>query len=136
MFKIESGLKSQSGIAALLTVVIISAAVLIMARSASLSGINEIEIAYLSSESGEALAIAEGCAEETLRRLQIDSSYTASDVILSVGNGSCTINIAANGDERTITVLGNVRDYYKKIEVNTSLGSGQITIDNLREISN
>ncbi len=135
MFKVEADFKSQSGIAALLTVVIISAAVLIIAKSASLSGINEVDMAYLSGRGGEALAIAEGCAEETLRRLQINSSYTANDVILSVGNGSCTINITANGDERTITALGNVRDYFKKIEVEATIGTEQIVIDDWDEVN-
>ncbi len=127
--------KSQSGLAALLIIVIIGATALIMAKSASLLGIGEVDMAYIMEKGEETLIMAEGCAEETLRRFRLDSNYVANDFSLPVGNGQCTINTTANGDQRTITVLGNVADYYKKIQVDMTINNEQIIIDNWQELS-
>ena len=127
--------KSQSGIAALLLIVIIGAVSLVMVKSAALIGIGEVDMAYTNSKAQETLDIAEGCAEETLRRLQIDPDYTANNFYLTLGNGSCVINSTINGNERIITAEGIVEEYYKKIEVKAIISNGQITIDNWQEIS-
>jgi hypothetical protein len=127
--------KSQSGLAALLIIVIIGAMALIMVKSASLLGIGEVNMAYTFEKGGETLIMTEGCAEETLRRFQLNSDYTASDFSLPIGNGQCTINTTADGDQRTITVLGNVADYYKKIQATATFNNGQITIDSWQELS-
>ena len=127
--------KSQSGIAALLTVVIIGAAALIMARSASLLGIGEADMAYTLEKGERTSAMAEGCVEEILRRFQLDPNYAAIDFVLPVGNGQCTVNTEANGNQRTIIVLGNLDEYYKNIQVDITINNEQIIIDNWQELS-
>ncbi len=127
--------KSQSGLAAILTVVIIGATALIMARGATLLGIGEVNIAYISEKADKSLSIAESCAEEILRRFQLDPNYAASDFILPVGNGQCIINTIANSNQRIITVLSNTDDYYKKIQVDMTINTEQIIINNWQELS-
>ncbi|RLC38576.1 hypothetical protein DRH27_01950 [Candidatus Falkowbacteria bacterium] len=128
--------KSQSGMAAIIIVVVIGATALVLAKSASLSGINEIDISFNKDQGEKALSLAEGCAEETLRRIQLDTSYIAADLELTYGGGYCIINTEANGSQRTITINSQVGDYFKKLEVEAELEENRIIINNWQEVSN
>ncbi len=122
----------QSGVAALLTVVIVAAATLIMSYSASLLGLGELDMGYTSSLGAEAFSVADGCMEEAFRRIRLDTNYNGGS--LGLGSGTCIIGVVANGNNRTITVTGTVLEYNKKIEANLILSGNVITIDSWEEI--
>jgi len=121
-------------VAALLTIVIISAAVLIMAFSASLLGLGELDLGYTSQKGGEALSAADSCVEEALRRLRLDSDYSGGD--LNVGQGSCIINITVNGSDRTITAESTVGEYHKKVQAEATLSGSDTAITSWQEMDN
>lgn len=124
----------QKGVSAIITIVILSVAGLIMAYSAVILGLGELEMGYNLQQGGETLAIADGCMEEALRRIRVDSSYSGDT--LNLGDGSCIISVAGSDSSRTITVISSIGNYNKKIESNISLsGSGKITIDSWEELS-
>lgn len=131
-------LTAERGFAALFTIVVVSAAVLIMAYSASLLGLGELDLGYTSQKGNEAFAIADGCMEEALRRLRLNSSY-AGETLTTI-NGSCIISIETSGSDRTITVTASTTDaHYKKIEANVTLSSDTlpvITVNSWSEESN
>ncbi len=117
----------QSGVAALLTIIIVSAATLIMAYNASLLGLGELDMGYASQKGGEALSMADGCVEDAFWRLRLDSAYSGGN--MTVSDGSCIINILANGNDRVISVIASTTgDYYKKIEANITLSSDTIPL--------
>ena len=117
----------QSGFAALLTIVIVSSAVLIMAYSASLLGLGELELGYTSQKGDEAFAIADGCMEETFRRLRLDSGYSGDSH--TTKNGSCIISVGASGSDRIITITASTTDSYnKKIEAIIMLSADNIPV--------
>ncbi len=122
--------KSESGFAALVAVVIIGAVSLLIAKNISILSWDELETSYTLDKGEEALAIAEGCAEETIRRFELSSDYSASDLSLELGNGECLINTSADGDNRVITVTGRVIDFYRKISVNISISSSSAPVLN------
>ena len=126
--------KSKKGVAALITIVVISASILTMALTSSLLGLGELELGFTSSKGAEALSVVDSCVEEAIIRLERDSGYTGGT--LNLGNGSCTTSIVANVNDRIITVVGNVGEYYKKVEVDTTLSSGKININSWQELSN
>lgn len=127
----------QSGLVALLAIIIISAASLIMVLNASSLGLGELDLGYTASEGGTAFYVADGCMEEALERIRKDTSYGLSGTIsLTVSNGSCTIDISDSGDDRTVTVLGTSSDFNKKIEVGLTLAGNVITINNWEEKDN
>ena len=66
---------NQQGIAALLVVLVLSAAGLIAAYTASVVGLTQLEVSFTGSKGLEALSVAEGCAEETLHRIRLDDMY-------------------------------------------------------------
>lgn len=109
---------SPVGFSALLTVLIIGVAALTMAYSASLLGLGELELGYTAQKGGEAFYAADGCLEETLRRLRLNANYGvgAGIISLTIGNNSCTITIDdLGGNQRQIIVKGESKGYYKKI---------------------
>ncbi|MCK5591230.1 MAG: hypothetical protein KAI72_04670 [Candidatus Pacebacteria bacterium] len=126
--------KDQKGIAAILTVIIISAATLIMAFNSSLLGLGELELGYTSQKSGEAMAVADSCVEESLRRLRLDSSYAGG--VLNVNSDSCVINIVVAGANRTIVAESTVGEYHKKIQVEATLSGRDVTVNSWQELDN
>lgn len=131
---VERKYKNSEGVAALLTVVIISAAVLIMAYSSSIMGLGELELGVTESSGQEAFSVADGCMDEALERLRKDSSYTGS--YLSTANGSCMISVATVGSNSTTTVSASSTDgYYRKIETAASVSGGVVTVTSWEEKS-
>lgn len=129
----------QKGGAILLIVVIIAAATLIMAYSSSILGLGELDLGYTSQKGSEAFSMADGCMEETLRRIRLNTNYGigTGTINLSVDSGSCTIDIEYLGEnQRRITVSGTISDYTKKIETELILNGNIITVTSWVEKSN
>ena len=131
----------KRGVAALLIVVIVGAATLIMAYSASILGLGELDVGYVSQKGGEAFSVADACTEETLRRIFLDNNYGvgAGNINLSVDNGSCIINVVDLGsNQRRITTTGTVTvendTYNKSIQTEITISSGVIAVDSWEEI--
>jgi len=137
-YKQQLVLENSRGVAALLTIIIVAAATLIMAYGASLLGLGELDLGYTSSKGGEALALAEGCAEEAMRRIRLDTSYAVTSSSLAFDNGSCIITVEVSGNNRTIKANSTVGDFHKKIELGLtfSLSGNVITINSWEELEN
>jgi DNA/RNA endonuclease YhcR with UshA esterase domain len=130
---------NQHGIAAFLTIVIVAAASLIVAYSASIMGLGELDLGYTSQQGGEALSVADGCMEETMRRIRLSTSYGVGSgtINLTVSNGSCTIDVTDLGSsKRRIIVVGTKGDYNKKIQLDLTLTGNVITVDAWEEAGN
>ena len=125
---------NNKGAAALLTVVIIGAATLIMAVSASFLGLGELDLGYTAQKNAEVFNIADGCMEEAMRHLRIDSTYAGA--ALSLGDGSCIISVVAVLNDRTITVEAALGAYNKKIEASLTLTGNVITLNSWQEKEN
>ena len=109
--------KNKKGIAALLTVVIVGAITFLMTYSSVLIGLGELDMASASAGGAKALGVANGCMEETLRRIRIDNLYGVPGPLnFLTPDGSCTIQVALfGGDARIIVVTGTSGSYSKKI---------------------
>jgi hypothetical protein len=127
--------KNQDGLAVLLVVVVIGAVSLILTRSASQVGLSGLETAWAGAKAGEVFTIGEACLEETLRRWQIDSNYTAANVVLTIGNGQCLITATAADNKRIVIVQAQSGDYYKKFKVEATINNNQIILNSWQEIS-
>lgn len=128
-------LDDERGVAALLTIVIVSAAALVMAASASFLGLGELDLGYTSRLTGAAFAAADGCVEETLRRIRLDPLYGvgAGTQVLTLSDGSCTVDVAATGDDRTVVVVSTVDAYHAKLEVALTLTGTVVTVTSWEE---
>lgn len=125
--------RRQSGVAALLVIVILSAAVLVIAQSAAFIGIGELSHGYIDKTGSEARALAEGCAEEALLRLRRDAGYAVTDHALPTSRGSCTITVSADGSERTIVARGALRGFHRELTIILDVATGVPVIVSWRD---
>lgn len=129
----QQGKQSERGIAALIVIVLVSAAALLFAQGAALLGLGELDLGYTSQKGAEAFSVADGCMEEGLARMRRNANYTGDS--LNVSNGSCTITVTGS-NPYTLLVLGTTGNYNKRIEAVITLSSNVITINSWEELSN
>lgn len=130
---IKKNVKNQEGFVALLTIILVSAAVLIMAFSASFLGLGSLEGGYTKVSGDKAFWMADSCMDEALERLRINGSYTGSN--LSLGDASCIISVVDNGDSKSIVVNASSTDnHYKNISATVDDTAGYIILSNWNEI--
>lgn len=125
--------KNEEGFVVLLLILVISTVTLLIGYSAMVLGLRELDMGYSSSESSNALALAEGCVDETLRQLNFNSSYTGGT--LSFGDDSCIITVVDSSGDKIITVTGQIGNYYKKVEVNATVSTTPYIINSWEEKS-
>lgn len=121
-----------------MTLVIIGAAGLLMAFGAALLGIGELELGYTGQKGAEALSVADGCMEDTMRRMRLDTNYgvAAGTLNLTIDSGSCTIDVTDLGSgQRRIVVTGTIDTYNKRIQTDLTLTGNVISIDSWQELS-
>jgi uncharacterized protein YdiU (UPF0061 family) len=123
----------RPGIALMIVIVIIGTAALIIALNASLLGLGELQFGYTSQQGSETLSLADGCVEETFRRLQLDRAYPGGS--LTVDGGSCLIDIFVCGLNRIITVQSVIGAYHKSIRMDVDISSNnEILVTSWEEI--
>lgn len=124
----------KRGVAALLTVLIVSVAALLIAFSAAVLGMGEMDMGYTAQKGQESYSFANGCVEEALRQLQLNVNWTGETLNLS--EGSCIIGVVQNANDRTITVSSRVNNFNKKLQVLVTINNEIITLNSWQEIEN
>lgn len=113
-------LREQNGIAALLAVIVIGAVALLFVKNVALLSIRELDSGFISQRGTSALTMADGCIEESLRRLRLDTSYTGGFQTLT--DSSCIITVTEGGLTRTIVTTASTTDaFYAKVEATVTL---------------
>jgi len=124
-------IKKQQGAATLLLVIVLTASALIVASSVLFLGLGELDMGYTYQCGEEAFALADGCIEETLRRLKLESGYLGGS--LDLGKGSCIIGVSGDAINKTINATSTVENCNKKIESTISISSGATIVNTWRE---
>ncbi|HBU07347.1 MAG TPA: hypothetical protein DEB09_04670 [Candidatus Magasanikbacteria bacterium] len=122
------------GMVALLTVIIVSATALLMAFSASMLGLGEMDMGYTSQKGQESLSFVNGCAEESLRQLQLNANWPGGT--LNLMGGSCIISVFSNGNNRVLTVSGTIDNFTKKLQILASVNNGMVSTTSWQEQEN
>ena len=107
--------KRQNGYIALVALLIIAAAGLTIGIAVSLSGIEELQSSFGSTQALTAKNLANACIEDGLERLRnnfVDYSGT-----LSINSDFCIIMIDVDGNSAILAATGTVDVYHQKIEV-------------------
>lgn len=121
---------NKQGIAAIITVIVIGAVVLMMGKNLAFIGLSHFEAAGAYSQGNIAKEIAVSCAEEVIRRFQIDGNYSASNKNISIGLGQCTYITVTNDQDRTIQINIKYNNYYHQGTVVINVDNGIISIVN------
>ena len=123
--------KNKNGVAMLLVVIILTAAALIVASSVLFQGLGELDMGYTYQCGEESFAAVDGCVEDALQRLKIDSGYTGGT--LALGNGNCIIGVSGILPNKVIMATSTVGSCVKRLQTNVTINSGSITINSWLE---
>lgn len=124
--------EGQKGFVALVTVLIVSALVLIVTIGLSLRTIDEMEMGLQKSLSSETYYFANLCAEDALMKLKANSNYSGDEVI-NIGKGSCTI-LPIEGNW-TIKISASFSGQVKKMRLVISQIHPEIVVDSWQEVA-
>lgn len=124
-------LKSKKGSALLVVIIILAAAGLMMGTSILYSGLGELDMGFTYQCGEEAFSFVDGCLEESLIRLKLDSSYNGGS--FTIGNGNCIINIAGDAANKIINATSSVGNCMKRMQATAFLDGGNINIINWEE---
>jgi len=106
------------GFIALISILIISALIVLISVGVSLRSIGETNMALDEQEAHRALALADLCSEQALINLINDINYSGGETI-TVGDESCDI-VSVDGvgnEDRIVKTESIVSGYTKKIKV-------------------
>lgn len=122
----------RSGAVALISVLVISAVIVVIGVGINLRSIGSLQSAFKSRRSTEAFYVADTCIEEALIRLRRNAAYSGGS--LAVGDGTCTITIAVNGNERTVTATATVDTFTRVLEAVVDVVNKIVTMKKWREV--
>ena len=124
----------MNGYIALTSILIISAIVLLIALSAGLLSISELNMGLEKNQSAEAYYLASACAEQGLQEIRNSDSFTGAGN-LSLENGTCTYDVSQTGGEnRTVEALGSVNNIVRKIKISLDAINPSINITSWQEV--
>ncbi len=127
---------NQSGLTALVSLVVISSVALLIALSVNLLSLSEMQMGFDRGRSSKAFWAAEACLDEAKIRLKRNSSYAGGSLTVD-SNTTCTSSIVQNGQKRIITTSGTVDGIMiRRIEARVDLSGGTISLDYWKELSN
>ncbi len=111
-------MKHQQGYIALVTILIISAIVLLVGISVNLLSISESDMGLQKNQSSEAYYLANLCAEDALMKLKDDLNYLGNET-LTIGDGSCYIYApeGSGNKDRIIKATGTIYNHTRKIKI-------------------
>lgn len=121
----------QKGFIAIVSVLVISAAVLAIAVTVSTLSIGQEQSSYSLTKGEETLSFIEGCAEDALLKLRASPSYSGGNIIRPEGN--CTVSVYQAGNIYTLNVSTLSTNYKRTVQIVANRGS-QVTITSWKEI--
>ncbi|HSW87945.1 MAG TPA: hypothetical protein VLG12_02160 [Candidatus Saccharimonadales bacterium] len=121
----------QKGYIAILTVLIISAVVLIIATTVSLLAIGEAQSAFALFKGEDTITFVEGCMEDALLKARNNNSYTSGSITRP--EGTCTITISKAGTTWTVMATTTNTQYARTVQAVITRGS-QMAITSWKEL--
>jgi len=129
-------MKNQQGYIALMSLIIISVLVVLIASSANLLSISESVMGLQENQGWEVYYLANACAEEALMKLKNDLNYSGNET-LGFDNGNCTIKpLEGTGSEnRIIKTSGTAYNQVRKIRIEINRVSPDTEIKSWQEVT-
>lgn len=126
----------NQGYIALISILIISSLLAIIASSASLISISESKTGLKESQSWEAFYLATACAEDALMKLKEDINYPGGET-LTFESGTCYIAFVEGTGEnnRVVKTSGTVLAQIRKIRIEIEQINPEMAIKSWQEVS-
>jgi len=122
---------NQRGFIAIVSILVISAAVLSIAMTVSMLSIGQTQSALSVSKGEDTLSFVEGCAEDALLKLRASATYSGGNITRP--EGTCTVSVSSVGSIYTLNISTNSTTYNKTIEIVANRGSS-LAITSWKEI--
>jgi len=124
------------GYIALISILIISAVLILIVSTVSQLGIGRVSMAIERNQSLESSYVVEACAEEALMKLAESSSYSGDETITINGN-NCQILPVENlgGESRRVKVSATLYNQTKRIKIEISQLTPRITVSSWEAVS-
>lgn len=126
----------DKGYIALISVLIISAIVVLIATSASLVSIGESDMALQQNQAWESFYLSDFCAEYALMKLESVLNYSGNETV-TIGGNSCVIRpISGSGNfNRTVETQSTFSNQTRKVKVQISQISPTMQITSWQGVS-
>lgn len=126
----------MNGYIALVTILIISAVVLLIAVSANLLSISESDMGLEKNQASETYYLATACAEQALIGLKDSLDYPGNEN-LTIGDGSCYIYPpeGIGNENRVVKTSGTIYGLTRKIRIAISQVNPDMIIASWQEVS-
>ena len=127
----------MKGYVALISVLIISAILLITVAAVSQFGIGEALMIMQLNKSAEGDYLTEACAEEALMKLAEDNNYAGNETI-TINSRSCQILAMENpgGDTRVIKVISAINNQTKRVRIEVNQLRPQTRVSLWQQVAN
>lgn len=127
---------AEEGYIALISVIIISALIILIASSSNLISISESSMGLKEGQSWEAFYLANACGEEALIKLKESLKYKGDETLI-FENGTCTIlsGTGAGNQNRMIKVSASAYNIVRKIKIVINHVNPEIDIKSWLEVT-
>jgi len=133
--RVRCSIKESGGYIALISVLIISAIIVLIATSASLVSIGESDMGFEENQAWETSFLAAACAEEALQQIKDSLPFSGSGN-LSLGQGSCGYTVTRLiGQNRIINASGTVDSIVRKLKITIDKIKPSINITSWQEVA-
>lgn len=126
--------KSPNGFAVIFSLLILAAVGVVISTSLLYMSVANTQTAVALQSSYQASDLANACAETALQKLVTSSAFVGTGS-LTLGQGTCSYTIAANGASADkVTASGTVGTVVRKVEI--SIAVPQLVIFSWQEVGN
>lgn len=125
----------MNGYIALVSILIITAVVVLVAISAGLLAISESNMGLTKDLSARAYYLADACIEEALQQINDSIPYSGTGG-LTIGSGTCSYTVTSTGGHnRAIEASGTVGTITRKVEATIDSITPSINITSWQEVA-
>lgn len=128
-------LHCAKGFATLTSVLLAGSIASAVAVTLLLSGVSSTQNATSTTQSFQAIAVANACAEKALQTIHETLGFTGTGG-LTLGEGSCAFTVTSGSESaRTITVSGTVGVVTRKMKIEINALTPKITFSSWQEVA-
>jgi len=110
---------SEQGFIMMITLIMIAAIISVIVIGVSLSSITALQSTDTTISGERGRYYAEGCMQEALIQLNMDNIYSGGT--LSLSGASCVVVISGVGNSRTVTVNGDLNNFFSSLSAEVTL---------------
>lgn len=129
-------MKNQQGYIALISILIISALVLLLGISANLLSISESDMSLQTNQASEVYYLATACVEDALMKLKDNLNYGGNEILI-FDNGTCTIKPleGVENKDRVIKTFGNAYNQVRRIKIEINRVNPNMEIKSWQQVA-